>query len=817
MKRRIALISSCAPPKAGGPITGGGLRTEQLAQTLRGGGHSVRLFIQQEALSDAAPDALREHAFSSDSLARQVASFRPSVIVVEQWALVPLLADLDKPLVIDLHGSLLLENVYRRGDIDLVLDAGSKIQALARADLLLVPAQVQVHHFAAWATLAGFDPRELPIAVMPLAMATAPKRRRAKKPTLRVVYGGARWPWIDSASALRTAADVVASLTDARLDIATFEPPRHGLEFEEDLGTWPAILDELSGREDEGIVLHERQSHSDWQRLIQHDATLALDLWEPNPERMLAATTRSVEFLWAGLGIITVRGAAWSDPLIRTGAGWTLAPGDDDGLKSLLKELAADPGQLARASKAATALIEDQHQLLAAGAALLNFCAKPSQPARSAHTLTDALSAIREEQLAEDLRSLRAAHDSEHNALVAAHRGEQNEDRARHKSEIDALSQQHGEQVNSLVEKQQTDIKNDRYRHSEEIKQITTKNTKKIDSLVNNSQSEIERLEEKNKAKIVALVAQSVDQLREADKSANATAKLAAKEHRDAMATARVDQRDQLRIQEQAHRSESKELVSTWRGRLAELETRIAKQEASQQSELRALAEQHRVELRDVVTDHRGQISALTDQHGSQSQQQADEYSAALASRDERAREELAQAVGAHRGEIEALVEDNRTQIAELTAERQNEVQRIVGQSRAELEQADERHRAETRSRVDEMQQRHHELQESINVLQEQMAAERRRVKEDRTHQEVQLRAEMSARELELQQEMVRREAELGALLDLANRSLAQKLRARIGGPAGDIIGGGRLAPATRLARLWAQHAVDHVHDDREE
>ena len=41
MKRRVALVSSCTPPLPGVPATGGGLRTAQLLETLRGAGHSV--------------------------------------------------------------------------------------------------------------------------------------------------------------------------------------------------------------------------------------------------------------------------------------------------------------------------------------------------------------------------------------------------------------------------------------------------------------------------------------------------------------------------------------------------------------------------------------------------------------------------------------------------------------------------------------------------------------------------------------------------------------------------------------------------------
>ena len=817
MKRRVALISSCAPPGPGCPVTGGGLRTEQLAQTLRAAGHSARLFVEREALGPKAPKILRDHSFDTNTLAEQVRSFRPSVLVVEQWALVPLISELDKPLVIDLHGSLLLENVFRRGDVDLVLDAGSKIQALARADLLLVPAEVQVHHFASWATLAGFDPRELPIAVMPLAMSDEAKARKGKKPPLRVVYGGARWPWIDSLSALRTAADVIASIPDARLDVFTFEPPRHGLDFEEDLGTWPQVLAELAGREEQGVTLHDGQSHSSWQSFIRKEATVALDLWEPNPERMLAAPTRSVEFLWAGLGLVPVMGSAWSESLARSGAGWSLAPGDDASLRDLLEELAAQPEKISAASRAATTLIQQAHQLQEAGSHLLRFCQEPTRPTRNSQTLTEALVAIQEEHLAEELRSLTTAHEEEHRELITEHRKEQGEDRERHKVEVDSLSEKHRQQIDTLVTQHRRESDRDRERNNDEVQRLTAAHHEEISALVRDNHSDISRLEKQHQDKVQDLVGESRSRLEEAARSASGEAKSAAKEHRAAMMTAAKDHRAQLKAQAKEHRDESKELVAQWRGRLKELESKLSEQQRVHESSLRQLAEGHHTELQDIVAAHRNQVTALTEQHSTQFKHQAAEHNSTLATRDKRAREELEQAVLDHRGQIESLADGNRKQINELEAERQGEVQRLVGQSRAELEQADERHRAETQARVDEMQQRHDELQGTIEVLKEQLASERRRVKEERTRLEVELRAEMSARELELQQQMVSREAELGELLDRANRSLAEKVRARLASPGGGPFAASRLAPAARLARLWTEHAVDHVQDEQEE
>lgn len=435
-------------------MTGGGLRTEQLIATLRTAKHSVIPVIEAAAVpSEAAGDW---RTFGEGELAAVLRDIKPQIIVLEQWALASRLGDPadggapDVPLVIDLHGSLLLENVYRRGTTDLTLDGKTKLEALRRADLLVTPAPAQIHHFASWATLAGFDARELPLALLPLATTRVAKARSSKKPALKMVYGGARWPWIDSLLWLETAAGVAQSHKGARLDVFTYDPPRHGLPFEEDLGTWPDVDAALKGRTRKGVKLHGKTEHADFVDFLESEATVALDLWEPNPERMLASTTRTVEFLAAGLPVITTRGASWSEELVQAGAGWTVASGDHAELTALLEDLVAHPERIAEASRAALALASSRADLASSGAALLAFADTPSRPPRAPRSVVEAIVHVRQTHLDETLRSLEGAHRDEHATIVASHKAETAELRDRHGEEVEQLRAAHQAEVAEL-------------------------------------------------------------------------------------------------------------------------------------------------------------------------------------------------------------------------------------------------------------------------------------------------------------------------------------------------------------------------------
>lgn len=503
MKRRVLILSTCAPPLPGHPVTGGGLRTAQLVRTVEQAGHAATLMVERAALPDDAPARLLDDSFTLDSLAAKVAEARPGVIVIEQWGLAPLLGEVQAPIVIDLHGSLLLENVFRRGGIELVLDAGTKIESLRRADLLLTPAPAQLHHFASWATVAGFDPRELPLALLPLALPEPPPRARRGNPdALRLVYGGARWPWIDSLGFLRAAGDVVAAADGATLDLFLYEPPRHGLSFDAELGTWGELDAALGGREAAGVTVYGRGDHAAYRAFLSEQATVALDLWAVNPERMLAATTRTVEFLWAGLPVITVEGAAWAEELLASGAGWTVPPGDDGALRELLVDLREHPAKVGKASRAATKLIAERHSVRAAGEALAAFLARPHRPPRAPRSLVEAMVAVREEHLQVELDTLRQSHEAAHDRMVAAHAAEVAEQRALHAARVEALSTEHREQVDRLTGE-----------HRDQVAEQRTTQDERVAALTREHREATERITADHRAEIAAAVRQVQDRL----------------------------------------------------------------------------------------------------------------------------------------------------------------------------------------------------------------------------------------------------------------------------------------------------------------
>lgn len=826
MKRRVAVVSSCCPPLPGRPATGGGLRTAQLVQTLTSAGHSVVLFVERDALPEDPPAGIRP--FQADTLQAALKAARPSVIVVEQWALVAALGTVDKPLVLDLHGSLLLENVYRRGEPDLVLDAGAKLQALHRADLLLCPAPVQLHHFASWATLAGFDPRELPLALLPLALPGTPTGRKAKSPPLRLVYGGARWPWIDSLDSLQATVDAVEALDGASLDVFTYEPPRHGLPLEEDLGTWADVDEVLAGRE--RVTHHDGVGQDAYAAFLRAEATVALDLWAPNPERLLAATTRSGEFLHAGLPVITVAGSAWAEELVASGAGWALPPNDPGALSALLSELSKTPAKIAAASRAATALMAESHSLDTAGRTLVEFVAAPHRPPRSPATLVDSIVAVRQAHVDEVLRSERLAHEDEHTRLVAGHREEVSQLRAAHRGEVDELSARHAAVADQLRDAHRADVDRLSTERRDAVEAQGARHDQEIDALGQAHQLQVRALSEEHRAAMDAAVAAHREQ-----------AEALAASYREQMDVATTERRAEvLRMAEEAQQAASEaqarhraELADAVAERKAEA---IRLSDEAQQAAAEAQT-RHRAELAESVAERKAEVIALATQ-AQQDREEAEarhhaELTEAAAERkaevllivaraqqdrneaEARHREELTDAVARHRlaeddartavgrsaGELETAVEEHRAQMAAASAEH-----------RAEMEANAGRHRLEVEGLVIAWQAR-------LDTATERGRSDRHQAREARTRLEVELRAEIARAQGRLseahealssaQEDRSAARAELEqtrAELAESRATFAAKLRERLGHL--DALPG-RTRPALHLAKLWVEHALD--------
>lgn len=266
------------------PTTGGAIRAAQHVAALRGAGHDVATLCraQDGAGGFTGPAHLR-------ALARRV---RPDWTLCVAPEEAPALAGI-APLVVDLYAPRLLEAAFEGQQQD---EARRALLAVDVADEVLFSNPRQRHFWLGILGLAGWDLAKTPGVLVPLATTPVPAGRRPKRP--RVIVGGHPWPWQDARDTLVRA---VAHL-GSRAEVVSY-----GL---------PAI---------EGVECLPLVSRTEWLAACAW-ATVALDRYAPHTERELALSFRQLDYLSAGLPLITDTWTPLADGVRVSRAGWVDEP-----------------------------------------------------------------------------------------------------------------------------------------------------------------------------------------------------------------------------------------------------------------------------------------------------------------------------------------------------------------------------------------------------------------------------------------------------------------------------------------------------------
>ena len=347
-------------PLPGRPIAGGGLRAWGLGEALRARGHDVVYSVPTKLVPEGEEyDELREHSFDPTDLQRTLLRAAPDVLLVEQWGLATHLIETSLPVVLDLHGSLILENSFRRHR-SLTSNAAAKIKAMQKADLVLCPARRQRAYFMPWMMMSGANPVELPVEVVPVSMPPElPAREVDFDGPLTLVYGGQLWPWIEPGVALAAATSVLEETGAGTLELFVNEPDlQQVLPYDNSTQIQAWTLPEKV-KNSEVVKLEGRIPRDE---MIQRytSAHLAVDLYGWNTERELAFTTRTVEYMWCGLPVIYGDYGELAELIKKYEAGWLVSPDDPEGVRAALHEAVSDRQELRRRAENARRLVQEE-------------------------------------------------------------------------------------------------------------------------------------------------------------------------------------------------------------------------------------------------------------------------------------------------------------------------------------------------------------------------------------------------------------------------------------------------------------------------
>jgi glycosyltransferase involved in cell wall biosynthesis len=376
-RARILVVAADILPLDGAATTGAGLRAWGLGHGLRSRGHHVDFAMPRSVATACGYRGDDVLLYDEDGLDAFVDDIDPDVALFQHWPMAGYLREDHRAfVVIDFHGPLLLETQFREpGLVERLVD--TKLRALARADYFVCAGMRQRYYYLAHLLLAGFDIRRSPIAVVPFSLSPDLPSRTAAPAAPTFVYGGVFLPWQDPARGLTVLVEELESAGRGELLMFGGEHPWMGLPSTERLGELRTSLDRSSL-----VRIHGRISRD---QLLGHyaSATVAWDLMPGNPERELAFTSRTVEYLWCGLPVIHSDYAELSDLIGAYDAGWTVAPDDEAAIRAVVRSILANPAAVEHKRTNAERLVRERLTWDVAIGPLDEYCSSPFSAPRS--------------------------------------------------------------------------------------------------------------------------------------------------------------------------------------------------------------------------------------------------------------------------------------------------------------------------------------------------------------------------------------------------------------------------------------------------
>lgn len=380
---KVLLFSNDLMPFPGLPTSGGGLRAWQLYQGLFSRGVEVVVSMPgftflAKRYEEKISAELRAHFWDYGTQERLISQEKPDAILyTSNWDHVQLTRKPKVPLIIDLHGSRLIETALF-GDPQ---SGERKVEVLALADCLLAAGKRQRLYFSGWLLQAGRVPeaehfiRYIPVSLDP----KLPLRRTAEAAeTPLLVSGGGWFPWQNQAKAIFLLAQKIRAEQRGVLEI--YGTPHQGLSGSAEMDRISAIYREICQLAKDNERIRVKGYVSREELLTRYlEAHVALEAMSYNLERELAFTTRTIEYLWCGLPVIYNNYAELSEHISEYDAGWCVSADDENALEAVYSEIFSSPKLLKKKSKNARRLVRERFLWDKTIEPLLDFLEKPRQ------------------------------------------------------------------------------------------------------------------------------------------------------------------------------------------------------------------------------------------------------------------------------------------------------------------------------------------------------------------------------------------------------------------------------------------------------
>jgi GT2 family glycosyltransferase/glycosyltransferase involved in cell wall biosynthesis len=395
--KEVLVISPDVLPVGEIPATGSGIRAWALGKGLESRGHKVRFTMPAPAIAGRehmVPDEYARGAWTTQNLQSMIDAAQPDVVVTCGWPNLTWVERANLPVAVDLTGPHVLERAYQ-GHRDPITNSAEKRRALQKGDFYSCIGERQRLYFYGWLLQSGVNAEELEerLAVIPYSVdpelpehvwragekgraaqahegVEGGRRQRNRAPDTQFVFGGVFLPWQNPAPALLTVAETLTEVGKGRLHVIGGKHPFYPVETE----SFGPMLERLSRLPQ--VTISSLMPHDELVEIYKK-AQVAVDVFQPNPERELAFPSRTVHYLWCGLPVIHASFSEVADHIREYDAGWIVPHDDREALRAVVHQILADPSLAEKKGRNAQRLASDRFTWDQTIEALDRFIRKP--------------------------------------------------------------------------------------------------------------------------------------------------------------------------------------------------------------------------------------------------------------------------------------------------------------------------------------------------------------------------------------------------------------------------------------------------------
>ena len=371
----VLVITSDILPLEGQSTTGAALRAWGLGQGLRSCGHDVEFAMSREVAEACKYRGREIHLFEPETLDKLVSKVDPDILLFQHWPMLGVLNERPRGhIVVDFHGPLLLETHFREPSyVEQII--GIKLACLSRADYFTCAGTKQLYYYLAWFLIAGLDLHKFPISAIPFSLSPDLPNHSDWPEEPIFVYGGIFLPWQDPILGLTVLTEEIELAGRGELRFFGGKHPWMTLPSER--------FEKLRNQFTSSSHVHFYPP-TPRDKLINEytKASVAWDVMARNPEREMAFTSRTVEYLWCGLPVVYNNYAELANYIAEYNAGWIVDPDDEAQMRQVAREILNNPEEVRRRGKNAQQLVRERLTWNLTIAPLDAYCRQPFRAGR---------------------------------------------------------------------------------------------------------------------------------------------------------------------------------------------------------------------------------------------------------------------------------------------------------------------------------------------------------------------------------------------------------------------------------------------------